>query len=424
MASILKKAQQKNQKATKVTNLNALNQQEVIEDKIVPSIIEKKEVDTEQIDLTSIKPEKKVEEEPKQVEVVQQSKENFTWGETKELDEQEALKAAELQQQAAIQTEKKDDGAKKVVKSWVPQKRGDETNVTATFNEEEMMPELNTENLNKKQEKKAPVIISRAEEPSSSSSNPPRFQNSNKGGFKQLELSEQQKKLLEIEERNKREYRSATNATNGGVTQAPAENNDNLFAHSQSSQPPRFMNKKAADGANFVPLQKSELDLKQEEAQKRAEERLKEVKEQKIEITKGLVNPEDSEKREVNNTTEESASKPLRFVNSHKTNQGPNFKPLEVKEVKVPEVLENKKYLTKKEDKPQTNEKKEQRVERKKNQENKNSEEEDSEPEYDENGFKIVKDEKSKKRQYNNDSNKKKKDNREKKTEEAEEIQA
>ncbi|EAR90432.2 hypothetical protein TTHERM_00112820 (macronuclear) [Tetrahymena thermophila SB210] len=419
MASILKKAQQKNQKATKVTNLNALSQQEVIEDKIVPNIIEKKEVDTEQIDLTSIKPEKKVEEEPKQVEVVQQSQETFTWGETKEIDEQEALKAAELQQQAAQQTEKKDDGGKKVVKSWVPQKRGDESNVTATFDEEEMMPELNTENLNKKQEKKAPVIISRAEEPSSSSSNPPRFQNSNKGGFKQLELSEQQKKLLEIEERNKKEYKSATS---GPITQAPSDTNGSLFSHSQSSQPPRFMNKKAADGANFVPLQKTDLELKQEEAQKRAEERLKEVKEQKIEISKGLVNPEDSEKREVNNTTEESASKPLRFVNSHKTNQGPNFKPLEVKEVKVPEVLENKKYLTKKEDKPQTNEKKEQRVERKKNQENKNSEDEDSEPEYDENGFKIVKEEKPKKRQYNNDSNKKKKDNKDQKTEQAEEV--
>lgn len=38
------------------------------------------------------------------------------------------------------------------------------------------------------------------------------------------------------------------------------------------------MNKKAGEGGNFVALQKTELDLKQEEAQKRAEERLKELK--------------------------------------------------------------------------------------------------------------------------------------------------
>lgn len=35
-------------------------------------------------------------------------------------------------------------------------------------------------------------------------------------------------------------------------------------------------------------------------------------------------------------------------MNANKSTQGPNFKPIEVKEVKIPDVLERKKYTTKK----------------------------------------------------------------------------
>lgn len=61
--------------------------------------------------------------------------------------------------------------------SWVPQKRDDGAVAVATFNEDDsFMPELNSENLNKKQEKKAPTVISRATDASSNSSTfPPRF---------------------------------------------------------------------------------------------------------------------------------------------------------------------------------------------------------------------------------------------------------
>lgn len=78
------------------------------------------------------------------------------------------------------------------MKSWVPALREDGPHATSTFEEEkEYFPEIGDDILTKKVEKPKPVptLISRADE-SNSSSNPPRFNNTSKGGFKPLELTE------------------------------------------------------------------------------------------------------------------------------------------------------------------------------------------------------------------------------------------
>lgn len=92
------------------------------------------------------------------------------------------------------------------MRSWVPQMRED-GGVTVTYETEgEYFPEMDAEILTKKQEKPKQVYqysnVSRADTytSSSGSSNPPRFQGGNKGGFKPLEHSEQEKRLMDIDE--------------------------------------------------------------------------------------------------------------------------------------------------------------------------------------------------------------------------------
>lgn len=88
----------------------------------------------------------------------------------------------------------------------------------------------------------------------------------------------------------------------------------------------------------------------------------------------------------------------MKFTNSAKVSQGPNFKTLDSKEVKIPDVLENKKYITKREG-GENGEKKE-RGEKKSNaprRQKENNESEDS-SDNDEDGFTKVKSDKPKKR--------------------------